>query len=124
MYIETKLYAQNKKNNSSCVKYISDDSTHVGVIQYFINVCNCLCQSPCNDCNDDCLTYAIIKRCILREAFFCSISELYVPTIFICQEIENDFEAINVKEILNICYNFKCDNVIYVVTPANLNKIM
>ena len=124
MYFETKMYSENKKSNSSCMKYILDDVTHVGIIYHFITICNCLCEAPCNQCEDDCVTYAIIKKCIVNEAFPCPISETRIPTIFLCREVEDDFDVINIKNIVNVCYYFKVDDVKYVVQPANTIKIV
>ena len=85
------MYAEKKKSNSSCIKYNCEGISKVGIILYFITVCKCGCENNCNECNDNCLKYAILQKYIISEVFYCVVSKLYIPTIFRCEELENAF---------------------------------
>ena len=52
-----------------------------------------------NQCDDSCCTYVIMNIGIVNH-------------------------VIDVNNIVNVCYYFKVDNVMYVAQPANFNKIV
>lgn len=123
MYYENEAYAYTKKSNSSCIKYNHNNINNFGVVQQFITVCDCDCETPCNRCNENCAFYAIITRCIVNNAFVNSVTESPVVNIFKCNKIDNDFVAINVTNIINVCYYFIVDDHYYIVDPSNLNEV-
>lgn len=123
MYYESEAHAYTKKSNSSCIKYITDNVSNIGIINQFITVCNCECEASCTECNEDCLVYAIVTKCIVERNFICPVTENYIPTILTCDKIDNDYVAVNVKNIINVCYYFKVDDKYFVVEPTNIYEI-
>lgn len=122
IFYETELYVKNKKTNSTLVKYEHNNEIHYGILHCFITLCKCECGKKCNECNDDCQSYAIINQCEIEKAFACNFEDIYVPNMYTCAKIPNQLLAIDLDSIVHICYYFMVENIYYVTVPCNLDE--
>lgn len=118
---ETEAYSSNKMLNSTCLKYVRNSSEKIGIVKYFVRVCACNCESDyaCNNCKNECKTFAIVKQCKKHHAFFDGLNNP-VPTIYICDvKIPEILVAVEINNIECSCFKIKYNDYFYAIEPAN-----
>ncbi|KAK0076221.1 hypothetical protein PV326_010942 [Microctonus aethiopoides] len=110
-------YHRIKKTDSSYIKFFYNASMEFGVVNCFVKVSHCICETFCkDDCNVK--YFAIVKKCDTSPAF--SVLDINFTRIYKCFVI-NNITAVDVKDLISVCFhiNIASENFNYIIEPIN-----
>ena len=119
LFIDCVAYGRKRKTKSSVIEYIKDEVSYIGRIEIFVKMCNCNCEEQCDNCQQNCQTYAIVNKYHTQEAFYCAFSTSFSPHIYLCTVNENSLTAVPVNNIRQVLFQLDMENSIYVIAPVN-----
>lgn len=102
------------------MKYSKNERYYVGIITNFVTVCNCSCANICNNCNDACKTYVVLKKCSFKEGFDCSLIKSLVPNNYKVEISENVKDLVEIRNLMFTLFKVNIDNSnMYLSEPSN-----
>ena len=94
----------------------------VGLIRTFIVICRCnTADTFCNDCQPH---YAIMQKYSVQTIFQSSVTKTYIPTMFVCNNIENgELTATPIDNLEAVCFTVYVNNCVDAIEPVNLYEV-
>lgn len=113
------------KTNSSCIRYVVNNRSHIGIVKWFLRVSNCPCQKLCEQCNINCKMYAAVMKCKINNIFSTQVQGSNTSLfIYDCKKLINEILiVVEIKYLRDVCFHveIKDQNLsnFYVSIPVN-----
>lgn len=117
----TQNYSKKFKLDSSVIKYNYMGVEQVGIIQNIVKVCNCL-ETACYN-RENCKVYVIVSSLYSSKAFFNNIFNSFIPNFYSYTQSKDELHAVEVNDILCVCFHIQLDHINYVIEHPNFEEI-
>lgn len=112
------LYQNDQKNESYFIKYLNENATYFGEVQFYLKVTTCSCKFFCQ-CPSNHI--AIIRKFDTIEPFSTNLENGTLTKFHQIVNISNDFSVTEITDIEYVCFHINfSDGSRYLVEPVNI----